>query len=62
MLRLSNASALWRQIASKNSLQVAGLQLPKFSTEAAKAKEDDDSFELLPPGCSMVDPTYALKE
>lgn len=24
--------------------------------------EDDADFELLPPGCSMVDPTYALNE
>jgi hypothetical protein len=27
-----------------------------------KEEDNDETFELLPPGCSMVDPTYGLKE
>lgn len=34
----------------------------KDKTAPAAAADDDDTFELLPPGCSMVDPTYELKK
>lgn len=29
---------------------------------AVAAAADDDMFELLPPGCSMTDPTYGLRD
>jgi hypothetical protein len=29
-----------------------------FAAQAPQKPEDDDTFELLPPGCSLADPTY----
>jgi len=62
MLRLHKTTALWRQLYSSSVLET-GLTTSRFATKIANPKEDDDSrFELLPPGCSMVDPAYAIKE
>lgn len=29
-----------------------------FAAQAPQKPEDDDTYELLPPGCSLADPTY----
>lgn len=61
--RLSRSTNLWKHISSKGHLQSSGASFShRFATQPDKSKEDDDSFELLPPGCSMVDPTYGIKE
>lgn len=64
MLRISAATSLWRQLSTGLLRPGGAAATGAFSTEADKPRKaaDDDSFELLPPGCSMVDPTYGLRE
>ena len=65
MLRLHRGAALWRQISSRAGLESGGGPLAsRFASKAGKPVDENDAsaFELLPPGCSMVDPTYAIRE
>ena len=66
MLRTYTAQSLLRQLSAAGFMKPSSTVISEaFSTKAnadKKEAEDDDSFELLPPGCSMVDPTYGIKE
>jgi hypothetical protein len=59
MLRIYGTKML--SIFSSRSL-VASSRASLFSSKPKEEVDDDETFELLPPGCSMVDPTYGLKE
>lgn len=40
---------------------LANLRTAAWHPVKSKATvDDDDAFELLPPGCSMIDPTYGV--
>ena len=66
MLRLYTAETLLRQLSAAGFVKPSSTVISSaFSTKAQtdkKEAEDDATFELLPPGCSMVDPTYGIKE
>jgi hypothetical protein len=39
---------------------LANLRTAAWHPAKSKVADDDDAFELLPPGCSMIDPTYGV--
>ncbi|KAG7670521.1 hypothetical protein Ndes2526B_g00280 [Nannochloris sp. 'desiccata'] len=59
MLRIYGTKTL--SILSSRSL-AASSRASLFSSKPKEEVDDDETFELLPPGCSMVDPTYGLKD
>jgi hypothetical protein len=64
MLPLRNAFPALRQLSGlKHISSTSGAWAGAATSQPQNAgKEDDGTFELLPPGCSMVDPTYGLNE
>ena len=70
MLRTRAAAVLLRQLGLQQqritpTCAVYFSEASLFATRAPETKpvvDDDETFELLPPGCSMVDPTYAINE
>lgn len=61
MLRLQLSKRMLKEVCGNSYF--SGLCFTRRALSDAKTSEEDlDTFELLPPGCSMVDPTYGLKE
>lgn len=56
----ASITSLTGMAASMRLLNTTSAALGGKANSAAEAK-DDDSFELLPPGCSVADPAYGLK-
>lgn len=61
MLRLHASKRILKDFCGNPYFSRLGLTRRALS-DAKTSDEDPDTFELLPPGCSMVDPTYGLKE